>query len=256
VLLNLLLNAADAMPQGGDAAVRTRRIAAEQLGERSTPPRAPHYVEIEVSDTGVGMDSAVLARIFEPFFTTKGSAGPGLGLPSAYGIVSSHGGHLDVDSSPGAGSTFTVLLPASDEPAEARDGPAPIPLRGAGTVLVVEDDPAVAEAAASLVASLGYMPIVATSGGQAIEELRRRGQEIDVVLLNLILPDMTGGEVFDALRTIEPGVRVVLSSGYSRDGEAARILERGCDDFLQKPYTLEQLGVRLRSLLGRPEADA
>ena len=255
VLLNLLLNAADAMPQGGDAAVRTRRIAAEQLGERSTPPRAPHYVEIEVSDTGVGMDSAVLARIFEPFFTTKGS-GTGLGLPSAYGIVSSHGGYLDVDSSPGAGSTFTVLLPASDEPAEARSGPAPIPLRGAGTVLVVEDDPAVAEAAASLVASLGYMPMVATSGGQAIEELRRRGQEIDVVLLDLILPDMSGGEVFDAMRAIEPGVRVVLSSGYSRDGEAARILERGCDDFLQKPYTLEQLGARLRSLLGPPDADA
>ncbi len=255
VLLNLLLNAADAMPQGGDAAVRTRRIAAEQLGERSTPPRTPHYIKIEVSDTGVGMDSAVLERIFEPFFTTKGSAGTGLGLPSAYGIVSSHGGYLDVDSSPGAGSTFTVLLPASDEPAEAPSGPAPIALRGAGTVLVVDDDPAIAEAAAALVASLGYIPLVATSGRQAIEELQRRGQEIDVVLLDLVLPDMSGGEVFDALRAIEPGVRIVLSSGYSRDGEVARILERGCDDFLQKPYSLVQLSERLRSLLGSPEAD-
>jgi PAS domain S-box-containing protein len=250
-LLNLLINAADAMPRGGDIHLSSRlRVATEsEVAELDLRPGA--YAEVSIRDTGCGMDGATLERIFEPFFTTKGlTGGTGLGLASAYGIIRAHGGQIEVESEPGVGSVFSLLLPAVVGRPVAAGAAHPQVVRGEGTILVVDDDPAVLEACSSMLTLLDYTPICAGSGEAAVDIFSRRRDEIDLVVLDLILNDLSGSEVFDRIRALDPSVRVLLASGYSLDGEAAGLLDRGCDDFIQKPFTMEQLSIKLGNLLG------
>ena len=246
VLLNLAINACDAMPSGGDLTFQSSsRVEESGAGE----------VAITVRDTGAGMDHATQERIFEPFFTTKGlGRGTGLGLASAWGIVQSHKGRFEVESAPGMGSSFTIVLPATAEVPETRAVSSRPLVRGTGTVLIVDDEPAVLDAGAKILARLGYEVLPARSGNQAIEIFEQRKDEIALVVLDMILPDLGGGEVFDRLRAIRGDVRVLLASGYSREGEAGRILERGCDDFIEKPYTINQLAEKVAALIGPPGA--
>ena len=251
-LLNLLINAADAMPRGGDIYLSSRLAHHTELDAPDYEIKEGTHAVLSIRDTGHGMDVDTLERCFQPFFTTKGmSGGTGLGLASAYGIIRAHGGQIEVESTVGEGSKFSLSFPTAargPDPIGAGYGP---PVEGEGTILVVEDDEAVLAAFSEMLTLLHYTPICAGSGEAAIDIFDRRKDDIDLVVLDLILSDLNGGEVFDRIRAIDPDASVLLASGYSLEGEAAGILERGCDDFIQKPFTIEQLSLKVESVLRR-----
>jgi PAS domain S-box-containing protein len=250
VLLNLFVNAMQAMPGGGEIFVETglAEVDARRAGLVQIPPGA--YARIAVRDTGSGIAPEVRERIFEPFFTTKERGrGTGLGLASAYGIVRNHGGDLQVDSEPGRGATFTVLLPTSGKPVPLQPDRPGAARPGAGIVLVVDDEPMVLSVASGMLGQLGYTVLAAGSGERALELFAANRGRVDAVVLDMVMAGMSGGETFDRLRRIDPGVAVLLSSGYSVDSQAREILARGCDDFIQKPYDLTTFSWKLRGVI-------
>ena len=250
VLLNLYLNAAQAMPGGGRLTVRSERSHLDGPYAHSRGLEAGGYLRLGVTDSGEGIDPQIQKKIFEPFFTTKRPGkGSGLGLASAYGIVKKHRGSITVYSEPGHGATFVILLPASDAPhvREINGGAAPI--AGTGLVLIVDDEEAIREVAQGMVSSLGYEPLAAASGAEAVALYGAQMGRIKGVVLDLIMPGMSGGETFDRLRELDPGVRVLLASGYSLDGQATDILKRGCRAFIQKPFGLTELSEKLHVTL-------
>jgi CheY-like chemotaxis protein len=250
VLLNLLLNAGQAMPEGGELWIRTAActLDAAEAGGHEVPPG--QYLAIAIRDRGVGMDAATRQRIFEPFFTTRPAGqGTGLGLASVYGIVRNHGGFVTVDSEPGCGSTFTVHLPAAAVPARKTPAAVPSPHGGSGTILLVDDEDQILRTCSQMLEHLGYRVVVARSGPEAQEALRRLGPEVSLVILDMVMPGMSGRQTFEALREIAPEVRVLLSSGYSVEGQASEIMQRGCNGFIQKPFSLRDLAARVREAL-------
>jgi len=254
VLLNLFVNACQAMPADGDLFVETGTVLLSEEEAAAAGLKPGSYVQISVRDTGCGMDAAVQERIFEPFFTTKDRGrGTGLGLASAYGIVRHHKGAIGVESAPGLGATFTITIPVSGKPVVAPT-PTPTPrddAPGAGTVLLVDDEPMILTVGAGMLRRLGYAALTAESGEQAIELLRADPGRVDAVVLDMVMGGVSGGETFDRLREIAPGIPVLLSSGYTIDSEAREILARGCDDFIQKPYDLPALSRKLSGLRRR-----
>ena len=207
-------------------------------------------MRIIIKDTGVGMDDNTLQRIFEPFFTTKEiGTGTGLGLASAFGIIKNHNGYIDVKSREGQGSTFSIYLPAFDgeipDKEEAQDDLPP----GNETILLVDDEETILDACGTMLNRMGYTVITARGGREAIAVYQERHADIDMVILDIIMPDINGGEVFDHLVEIDPHVKVLLSSGYTIEDQAAAILERGCNGFIQKPYEMEQLNRSIREIL-------
>jgi len=253
VLLNLYVNAGDAMPQGGDLFIKTRNLDGLPENESQKNGQNDPYVLLEVQDTGVGLDEATQKRIFEPFFTTKGlEDGTGLGLSSAYGIIESHGGHIDVTSAPGAGSTFSIFLPELTTTTSEVAIEDQVLLTGGETILLVDDEELVLEIGAELLESLGYTVIKADGGREALERYLAKKDEIDMVILDMILPDMDGGETFDQLKAASPKLKVLLSSGYGADGKAAEIINRGCDGFIQKPFKMQEISQKIREILDRP----
>jgi CheY-like chemotaxis protein len=250
VLLNLFVNAADAMPNGGQLLLETRNATHHDIPAKGYTVNPGGYVRLSVRDTGVGMDRETMVRIFDPFFTTKRMGrGTGLGLASAYGIVKGHGGYIDVESEKGAGSVFYVYLPATDQPAapEAKAGRQVEP--GAGTVLLVDDELSVLEVTARMMERLGYTVVMAASGHEALTLYRGDPGRFRLVILDMIMPETGGGEVFDELQRINPEVRVLLASGYSMQGQARTIMNRGCTGFIQKPFTMDDLSLKLQAAL-------
>jgi PAS domain S-box-containing protein len=259
VLMNLLLNAAHAMPGGGDLYLRTENAALAEDAARAFMARPGEYVMISVTDTGTGMDEQTRQRIFDPFFTTKEMGrGTGLGLAMVYGIVRAHDGFIHVTSERGRGSAFVIHLPASPAGAIEREGADREIVAGEGTILLVDDERNILEVTGDMLESLGYRVIGAGSGLEALERYREHQAEIALVILDMVMPGMSGGEVFDRLREIDPGVGVLLSSGYSMAGQARDIIERGCRGFLQKPYDMSRLSRKvaeaMRSGTGDPPA--
>ena len=250
VLFNLYVNAADAMPNGGTIAIQTAVTTHEQMRADPYTPRSGRYLMIRVSDTGVGMSTEVRKRIFEPFFTTKDvGKGTGLGLASAFGIVKSHGGYIDVDSEPDKGSIFTIYLPAIERQiAETKEEKQEL-LNGYETVLLIDDEEAIRSIGRELLSAIGYTVMVCKSGEEAIQLYKKHMESIDMVILDMIMPDIGGGETFDRLKALNSKVRILLSSGYSLDGQAQEILNRGCDGFIQKPFSLLQLSQKVREVL-------
>ncbi|HMA91758.1 MAG TPA: response regulator [Polyangiaceae bacterium] len=250
VLLNLCINAAYAMPDGGNL-----RLCAENAqisdGQETPPGALPGcFVKLEVTDTGIGMDAATQARIFEPFFTTKGiGAGSGLGLASTYGIIKGHGGFITVKSAVGSGSTFTLLLPATDRQVAEEEVSTATIQHGAGTILVVDDEEQILRINARLLERIGYDVITASSGRQAIDLFLLHRGKISLVILDMIMPDMGGRQTYDALEEILPDVKVLLCSGYSSDGHAQEMMARGCKGFIQKPFDAAALSTKLKELL-------
>jgi PAS domain S-box-containing protein len=246
VLLNLVGNASEAvLPEGGRIEVRTgmRTLGSEELaGALPTDNAAPgRYVQLEVSDTGRGIDDEARSRIFEPFFTTRPS-GRGLGLAAVFGIVSAHRGVIEVDSAPGEGTTFRVLLPVAARGAESaatpecRDGP---------RILVVDDDAGVLDLARELLSRAGFRVMTASGGSQALELLRAQPDAVDAVVLDLVMPEMDGERTLAALRRIRPSLPVVVSSG--RDGEPTVSGAEGESVlWVPKPYEPEELIERVR----------
>ena len=253
VLLNLYVNAADAMPGGGDLFLKTVNLTHKGMRGRPYRAKTGNYILLTVRDTGVGMDKKTTERIFDPFFTTKGLArGTGLGLASVYGIIKGHGGYIDVDSEEGHGTTFSIYLPATEkEIKEENESLTSEILKGKETVLFVDDEEMVIDAGEQMLITLGYEVLLAGSGQEALDIYKKNQEDIDIVLLDMVLPGMGGGETFDRMREINPGVKVLLSSGYSLDGEAKDILERGCDAFIQKPFNMEGLSQNIRKTLDK-----
>jgi len=251
ILMNLLVNAADAMPAGGDIFLRTINIPHGDMKGKLYNPKPGDYILLTVADTGIGMDPKTVQHIFEPFFTTKElGRGTGLGLASVYGIVKGHGGYVDVESEKGQGTTFKIYLPASKEEVyNTIELPDNI-LKGTGTILLVDDEEAVLEVGEKLLKVMGYHVLTAREGREAIDVYKKHRETVDLVLLDIIMPNMKGGEVFDCLKEINPDIKVLLSSGYSIDGEASKILERGGKGFIQKPFHLERLSETIRAILG------
>jgi CheY-like chemotaxis protein len=251
VILNLLVNAWQAMPGGGELFLETQNVDMDPYAVRPYNLNPGPYVKISVTDTGLGMDEKTQRRIFEPFFTTKEMGrGTGLGLASAYGIIKNHNGIIDVVSRKGEGSTFTIYLPASKARVHKEDAAAPGEiLKGPETVLLVDDEDMIIEVGAEILKALGYKVLTAKGGREAVELYRAKSGEIGIVVLDMIMPGMGGGETYDALKKIHPKVKVLLSSGYSIKGEASDILNRGCNGFIQKPFNIKALSVKIREIL-------
>jgi signal transduction histidine kinase/CheY-like chemotaxis protein len=258
VLLNLFINAWQAMPEGGDLSLATQNVLLCDLEVSSHGLSPGRYVKISVTDTGTGMDEKTKARIFEPFFTTKKHGkGSGMGLASAYGIIENHGGFITVESELGHGARFDIFLPVSEmTPEETTEEDKTIktaketPLKGRETILLVDDEKCNIIVMKEILESLGYRVMVAGCGQEAIAIYMEKRHEIDLVILDLIMPGMGGGKAFEALRSINPELKVILSSGYSVDGEARRIMEKGCNGFIQKPFRIADLSEKLRDILG------
>lgn len=259
VLINLATNARDAMPEGGRLTVRLSRHEfprGAQFPAFRLPPG--DWVRLEVSDSGHGIPPEILPRVFEPFFTTKERGqGTGLGLAQVYGIVKQHDGYIDITSRVGQGTTVTIYLPALPDDLESlfRRSEEAVP-RGKGElVLVVEDDPAVLEAARSALERLNYRTLAATDGRQALELFRRHRSEIALVLADLVMPDVGGIVLCNALREIDPEARVLLLSGYPLDTQVRLLSPHGVVGWLQKPFDLEALAWAMsRALAGKRSA--
>ena len=251
VLLNLAVNGRDAMPRGGTLTIRTRVVRADGPAEASADLAPGVYVVLEVADTGAGMAPEEMEHIFEPFYTTKPFGhGTGLGLSTVYGIAKQSGGDVRVQSAPGQGSTFAVYLPAEREP-EPVPGPPP-PARDAeihATVLLVEDDDGVREFAAEVLRSAGCVVLPAASPSDALAVAARQSRVIHVLLADVVLPGMSGGELADRLVQMRPDLRVLFMTGYDDRDVTARGLVRPGRQCLSKPFTPAQLRAGVRALV-------
>jgi PAS domain S-box-containing protein len=250
IMLNLFVNSWQAMPGGGELYLETENVQLEEDYDKPYEVSPGPYVKISVTDTGIGMDQAIQQRIFEPFFTTKPvGSGTGLGLASAYGIIKNHNGIINVYSEKGYGTTFKIYLPASDKEIPDEKPAAGELLRGTETVLLVDDEDMVIDVGKEILENLGYTAITAPSGTEAIRLFKQSGGKIALVILDMIMPDMSGSETYDNLKQVDPKVKVLLSSGYSIDGRATEILNRGCNGFIQKPFNLRQISQKMREIL-------
>jgi len=250
VLLNLYVNTADAMPEGGELILKTMNTTHEDMVGKLYDPVPGNYVLLTVTDTGAGMDKETADRIYDPFFTTKEMGrGIGLGLAAAYGIIKGHGGYIDVESIKGQGTAFSIYLPATHKEAQKPIKTAEAIVEGSGTVLLVDDEEVILEVGQELLEAMGYRALLARDGKEAIDVFRKNLDDIELVLLDMVMPNMGGGEAYDRMKEISPDVKVLLSSGFSVDGEATEILKRGCNGFIQKPFTMKELSQKIGEIL-------
>jgi two-component system, cell cycle sensor histidine kinase and response regulator CckA len=256
VLINLAVNARDAMPRGGKLTVRTRTVELGPDDAARLQLEPGPYVMLEVRDTGTGMSEAVRTRIFDPFYTTKPPGkGTGLGLSTALGIVKQSGGSMDVQSTPGAGTTFRVYFAPAPRPAARDSRPTPIPRAAAReTILLAEDDDMVRRLAVRILEEAGYHVLAAHSGAHALEVARQHGGPIDMVLTDAIMPEMNGRELIDALRAQWPTLPVLVMSGYT-DGTLDGFSAEGVP-YLQKPFAPADLAAKVRDVLERQRRPA
>ena len=256
VILNLALNAQDSMPDGGGLTFETQATELDESQAASHVDVLPgRYVLLMVSDTGQGMDRETQEHIFEPFFTTKGvGKGTGLGLATVYGIVKQHQGHIWVSSEPDHGATFEILLPAADTPRgrnARRVGEEKQDTRGQETVLVAEDETTVRELTVSVLQNQGYQVLFAANGTQSLQLLDEWDGSLSLLITDVIMPDMNGKILFEYVRLRHPHVRVLYMSGYARDGITHQgVLDQGVD-FIQKPFSVQDLCMKVRKVLDR-----
>lgn len=253
VLINFYINSRHAMVEGGDLYLHTENVVLNKSDIVDHEKREGKYVKVSITDTGTGMDENVSNKIFDPFFTTKKEGtGTGLGLSTAYGVIKQHGGFISFDTEKGKGTAFHVYLPASDK--------AIIPMKaayenlefGTGTILLVDDEHTVITVGKLLIEEMGYDVMTAHGGRHALEKFKENKDKIDMVILDIIMPDMDGGKVYDQMKEFRPEIKVLLSSGYSKDGHAESILARGCNGFIQKPFRMEHLSSEIKKILNVP----
>ncbi len=270
VVMNLAVNASDAMPEGGELTFQTSNVELDDEYCRTHAEVSPgSYVLVAVNDTGIGMAEEVRSRAFEPFFTTKPEGkGTGMGLAMVYGIVKNHGGSVGIYSEVGSGTTVKVYLPvARDASRRPVSGRMTAPIRGAGTILVVDDEKGVRQVVESMLTSLGYEVVLAESGQEAVDYYKIHGVEIDLVVLDLTMPVMGGLICFRELRNLDPEVKVVVATGHALNGAAQTVLDEGALRFIQKPFVKAELSEAVTEALAgdrtqtgaeeaRDEADA
>ena len=252
VLLNLYVNAADAMAGGGDLYLKTMNVTDKDMTDKLYEPKPGNYVLLTIRDTGVGMDKETMARIFEPFFSTKGFAeGTGLGLASAYGTIKGHGGYIDVSSEKDNGTTFSIYLPATEEKVKGKKEQSGELKKGHGRILFVDDEDMVLNVGEKMLIKMGYDVLSSNNGQKALDLYKENQGKIDLVLLDMVMPDMGGGETYDKLKKNNPKVKVLLASGYSIEGQATEIMNRGCNGFIQKPFNMVDLSQKIRAVLDK-----
>jgi len=252
VLLNLYLNAAQAMPGGGNIYIETKNVIIDENETRNKYFKSGKYVRIIVKDTGVGIDEKIKGRIFDPFFTTKEMGrGTGLGLASAYGIIKSHNGFINVESELGCGSDFIIHLPASEKASGKEIVITEKLLMGNETLLLVDDEEDILKISTEMLNRLGYKVMSVRSGIEAVKLFTEKKDEIHLVILDMVMPEMNGTETFDLLKQIKPDLRVLLSSGYSLSAEASQILKNGHNSFIQKPFDINRVSSKIREILDK-----
>ena len=253
VLINLAVNAKDAMPDGGRLTITTENVTLDpEYCDLHLLSRPGRYVLLSVADTGHGMDSDTLSHIFEPFFTTKPpGSGTGLGLSMVYGIVKNHDGYIECISSPGQGATFKVLLPAIGEGAGtlASIEEKGLPRGGREAILVVDDEEAVRNYAVKMLSNFGYVVLSAQDGVEALTLYRQKADTIDLVLLDLIMPNMSGKRCLEEILRINPQARVLICTGYTHDASSADILQMGARGFIHKPFVMGELLRAIRAVM-------
>ncbi len=256
-LMALYVNAWHAMSHGGTLTVSTADVTLDETFVKPYHLPPGNYLKISVVDTGAGMDEITVERIFEPFFTGRPMGeGTGLGLASVFGIIKNHRGIITVASQVGSGTTFCIYLPVArilqkpKEPDMLRViSSGKLPAKGSGTILVVDDEEYILTADKAMLNTLGYEVLLANGGKEAIRVFGENKDRINLLILDLVMPDLSGETVYDRVKALRPDVRVILSSGYSIEGQAESILKKGCDGFIQKPYNLNQLAQKIREIL-------
>lgn len=252
VVLNICINARDAMPNGGRLILETQNVVLDEIYARKHLGSAPgNYVLIAISDTGVGMDPNVKRRIFEPFFTTKEKGkGTGLGLAMVYGIVKNHSGYVTFYSEKGMGTRFSIYLPA------IKEGEADITatkqeevLKGKETILLIDDEEVIRELGKEVLEQLGYKVLLAEDGVEAMKIYKKNADQIDLVILDIVMPKAGGKTTFSELRGKNPALKIIVSSGYSIDGDAQDLMRSGAHAFIQKPYRVDELSSVIRRVL-------
>lgn len=253
LVVNLAVNARDALPVGGTIQICIERVLFDQSNTLGLT--AGSYAMLSIVDNGTGIPTDLREKIFEPFFTTKSNHGTGLGLSTVVSVVQSLGGSIRVESEEGVGTRFDVFLPMSDdeEPAEDDTESGEIPL-GTERILVVDDEESVRMVMQRCLEHLGYSVIVAKDGIEAIESFRQHPQDYQLVILDMIMPHMAGDEVFRRLKELDSTVGVLIASGYSSDGKTKAVLEQGGLGYIQKPFAVEDLARAVRRCLDRRES--
>lgn len=251
VLVNLYLNAWQAMQQGGDLHIKSENVILDDSFVRPHEVRPGRYVKVSVIDHGIGMDESIQRRIFEPFFTThEPGRGTGLGLASAFGIIKNHHGIITVKSKLGKGSTFCIYLPASDKAPEIEKTAHEAIEIGNETIMLVDDEDYIVDVGEMMLRGLGYTIITANCGKDAVDLFTEKSELIDLVVLDLVMPDMSGEAVFHEIRKIKPNIKVLFASGHYIVDQTRALLQTGSSDFLQKPFNLRQLSTKIRLILG------
>jgi len=251
VLVNLALNARDAMPRGGCLRVETARLELDTRAAAQSAVAPGAYIALTVSDDGSGIPAEVLPRLFEPFFTTKADRGTGLGLATVHAIVHQAGGVIEAGNRPGGGARFSILLPEASSGCDGRAAAVPAKADGRGSeiVLVVEDDKQVRHITVSMLKARGYHVLEAPTCQEALS-LATTHDEIDLLVTDVVMPDLSGPELAMRIRTVHPAIRVLFVSGYSADAVARHGVDGAAPSFLQKPFTGQQLARKVRDVLG------
>lgn len=259
VFLNLLVNASQAMPDPGDIYIKTQNIFIEERHSYPFEVRPGRYIKISVKDTGIGMDRETQKKIFDPFFSTKEAGdkkGRGLGLSTVFGIVKNHGGFILVNSEKGKGACFEICLPASNniKIEKIKEDPKPFDQiqKGSETILLVDDEEEIINVGRNFLVKLGYKPLVARNGLEAVEIFKLYKDEIALVVLDLVMPKMSGKEAFSRIKRIQESAKILVSTGYAVDEKVEDFLNRGCHGFLQKPFSLNEFARALRMILDKP----
>ena len=250
-LLNLALNAVDAMPQGGVITMSTQLISLDNhfIKAQRLEVEPGEYVRLCVIDTGVGIDITTLSRVFEPFFTTKARGnGAGLGLSIVYGTVKAHGGHVEIDSTVGIGTKLSVYLPVVNTSGLVRPAHSVI-TKEKGFILMIDDDPMVRDVVFEMICELGYKIKICADGVEGITYYRQYSHNIDIIILDLMMPEMCGYDCLKELRKINPSVRVIVASGYADKEDVKKFVESGISTFLKKPFTSKDLSDAVTSCM-------
>jgi CheY-like chemotaxis protein len=257
VLVNLAINARDAMPGGGRFSILTRTVTLDPAAAGSRRLAPGEYVELIVSDTGAGMSEEARARAFEPFFTTKAAAGgTGLGLANVARIVREHGGDIRLDTSPGRGAAFVMLLPVCGPDAMTGASPPDAPPTGSETALVVEDDPAVRDIVATMLRDLGYRTKEASGLSEALAAVEAEAGRVDLLVSDMVMPDINGLDMADRLRREVPTLKVLFMSGFTDDDALAHRADRADQAFIRKPFSRAVLARCVRDLLDSAHSGA
>jgi len=255
IMMNLGVNARDAMPEGGSMIFETENvILAEEYCKTHLGSKPGQYVKLSISDTGQGMDKETLRHIFEPFYTTKDiGKGTGLGLAMVYGIVKSHSGYIMCYSEPDEGTIFKIYFPIIEkEPKRVESKKEKVPIKGGNeTILLVDDEEAIRELAEDILTRFGYTVLMASDGETALEIYREKKEEINLVILDIIMPGMGGRKCLEELLKMNPKSRIIIASGYSINGPAKKVLEAGAKGFISKPYDMRGMLQTVRKILDK-----